>query len=966
MRLPAAKGPATACLALALLLGALSAPAAQADFGFLPGAEGFEVEASNEDGSPDTQAGSHPFELTTTVNFKLGDEFPGQPGVPFSDGDVKDLRIELPPGLIENPNALARCTAAQFHTPRLSPFEASRSGESCPDRSQAGVVAVRSSFGGGSTRYFGVFNLDPPPGVPAELGFAPYGEPITLTPHIRGAQGEYAVSLDSSNISQTVDLYGLSLRIWGIPWRLIHNTERGNCLNEAEPSFPWAKCSTGRPRFFPPRAYLTLPTSCAGPLAFAVSAESWQQGTTATATSLGPSALEGCGALGPQTTASALPTTVQAASASGLDFELAANQEGLISPTGRAPSQIRKAVLTLPEGITINPSLGAGLGVCTPAQYAAESASPAPGAGGPNAAKIGDVLLQSPLFEETVPGSLYLAQPDDPATSAPGAENPFNSLLALYIIARSQARGILVKVAGEVSADPGSGQLTASFDNLPQLPYTRFRLHFREGQRSALLTPPACANYSAHTDLTPWLDPNAQIHDSSQFQIAAGAGGGLCPSGGAPPFRPAAKAGTLNVNAGSYSPFYLHLTRTDAEQEITSYSAQLAPGLLGKIANIPYCPEAAIEASKTQSGTESKEQPLCPQASEIGHTIAGYGVGPVLAYAPGKLFLAGPYHGAPLSVVAIDSALVGPFDLGTVVIRSAIEVDRRSARVSVDSAGSDPIPHILQGIPLHLRDIRVYIDRPNFTLNPTSCDPFTITSALSGSGARFSDPSDDSTASASNPFQVAFCSSLGFKPRFSIRLQGATKRGGHPSLKAVYRPRAGDANIASAAVTLPPTEFLAQSHIHGICTGPQLRAQACPPGSVYGKARAFTPLLAKPLEGPVYLRSSDSALPDLGVSLKGQGIAIVLEGRIDSSHAGIRARFEGLPDAPVSKFVFTLEGGRRAILENGGADLCAGAPPAKARLIGQNNRGSALSPALEAKCKKQRPGRAKHKRGGRG
>jgi hypothetical protein len=504
----------------------------------------------------------------------------------------------------------------------------------------------------------------------------------------------------------------------------------------------------------------------------------------------------------------------------------------------------------------------------------------------------------------------------------------------------------------------------ASFDKLPQLPYTNLKVHFREGQRSPLATPGACGAYATGIDLSPWRAPGTVVHASSPFAIAAGIGGGPCPSGTAP-FAPQAQAGTLNSNAGSYTPFYLHLTRTDVEQEITSYSATLPPGLTGKLAGIPYCPDSAIETAKRRGGFEEAERPSCPAASEIGHTVAGYGLGPVLSFAPGGLYLAGPFHGSSFSIVAIDSATVGPFDLGVVVVRSAIKVDRQTAQVSIDSAGSDPIPHIIDGIPIHLRDVRVYISRPDFTLNPTSCERFSVASSLNGSGQRFSDPADDTVATATSPFQAFNCGALRFAPKLSLKLRGGTKRGDYPSLRAEVRPRRGDANIASAVVTLPPSEFLAQNHLGTICTRAQFAREACPPRAVYGRARAFTPLLDQPLEGPVYLRSSSNPLPDLVAALRGggAGIAIDVVGRIDSFHGGLRGTFDVLPDAPVSKFVMTLNGGRRGILVNA-EDVCAAPQSATARLVGKNNLGERLRPRLKARCPKHH--RKHAKKGARG
>jgi hypothetical protein len=928
-------------------------------FGFRPGADGFEVRATEPDGSADNRAGSHPYALTTKINLNLAGEFAGQPGAAFSDGDLRDLQLELPPGLIENPSAVLQCSQAEFHTSRESPFESSLAGESCPGASQIGVVTVRSSFAGGSTRHFGVFNLTPPPGAPSQIGFSPYGVPIVLTPTVNGVEGSYAVNLNLEDFSQRFDLLGLELTMWGAPWKLSHDRERGNCLNEGNPGDPYGKCSVGRPLNHRPKAYLTLPASCGAPLTFTARATSWQQPESVEAVSVArgeggqPLPLEGCGqlALSFNESASVLPTGELASTPTGLDFNLEIDPAALTNPDLLAPSQAKKAVVTLPEGVTINPSLAAGLGSCTPAQYAAESLS-SNSAGCPTASKIGTLSVISPLFEGAVSGSVYLAEPDDPATPAPESENPFDSLLAVYLVARSAERGVLVKVAGRIDTDPSSGRIVATFDDLPQLPYTDFKVHFREGNRSPLLTPPSCGSYDTSTAISPWMEPTASRDVGSHFTISKGVSGGACPNG-ISPFAPAAQAGMLNAQAGAYTPFYLHLTRTDADQEITSYSAKLPPGLLGAIAGVPFCSDAAIEAAKQQTGFETEEEPPCPAASEIGRTETGYGVGSVLAFAPGRLYLAGPYKGSPLSIVAVDAAVVGPFDLGTIVIRSAIDVDRSTAQISIDSAASDPIPHILRGIPLRLRDIRVYIDRPHFTLNPTNCESSSVVSSLTGAGARFSDPSDDPTATVSDPFRVLFCSSLPFAPKISLRLKGGTKRGDFPSLRAEVRPNRGDANIGRAEVTLPRSEFLEQAHLRNLCTRTQYAAGRCPADSVYGHAVAYTPLLSEPLRGPVYLRSSDHPLPDVVAALQGRGIPIDVVGHIDSYRGGLRGRFDVLPDAPVTKFVFVLNGGRKGVLVNS-KNLCAAPNYALARFLGQNNIGEVTRPRVQVKCRKHR------------
>jgi hypothetical protein len=937
-----------------------------AGFGFLPGPEGFKVEAATSDepdASPATLAGSHPFAFVAEANFRLAGESQGQPGVPVTDGDLRDFEVDLPPGLFANPLALPRCSQAEFHTPRVSPYETSASGESCSKLSQVGVMTVRSSAEGGSTRTFGIFNLDPPPGYPAEFGFNAFGVPVAVKPTISEANGTFSLRLSLKDFPQRLDLYGFRIAVWGVPWDSSHDEQRGDCLNEHDRFKGYSKCGIEPPKVFAPvEPYLTLPTSCEEPLKFAVRATSWQQPDVVQVTAEQPQKLEQCDRLSFEPDPVARLSLSRTTSPTGFDFTLTGNAAGLIRPGARARSQVRDAVVSLAEGVTINPSLGAGLGVCTPAEFAAE-ATLSTVTNCPNSSKIGEVTIESPLIEAPILGSVYIAEPDDPATGEPGAENPFDTLIAVYMVARSPQQGLVARASGEIVPNPVTGRLVARFVNLPQLPYSRFNVHFRDGQRSPLATPAKCGIYSTHLDVNSWLSTEEHMSIDAPFQLDSGIGAGPCP-GDVEPFSPQAQAGTLNRNAGAYTPFYLNLTRTDAEQEITSYSAELPPGLLGKIAGIPYCPDAAIAAAKEKTGSEEAEHPSCPGASQIGHTVSGYGLGSDLAYATGGLYMAGPYGGQPFSIVAIDSANVGPFDLGVVVVRSAIRVNPLTAQASIDSAASDPIPHILAGIPIHLRDIRVYIDRPNFILNPTNCNRFTAFSTLTGAGQRLSDPSDDVTAAAAYPFQVSNCSALPFKPRLSLRLKGGKKRGDMPELIATLRPRPGNANIREASVTMPPTAFLAQSNLRSICTRPQFAQHRCPTDSVYGHALAVTPLLGQPLEGPVYLRSSDHALPDLVAELRGGGVSVEVVGQIDSKNGGLRARFKVVPDAPVKKFVMRLDGGKKSLIENATDNICAPLQHASAEFVGQNNVGIRMRPALVPigcgkQGHKQKKGRAK-------
>ena len=917
---------APCAILLAVSLAAVLPAAAQADFGI----EAFDATLLAEGGGPATEAGSHPVSLELSIGLAHAGA--------FAEGDLRDLEMDLPPGLLVNPNAVPYCSQADFLTPRSSPWEASLSGESCPDNTQVGTVTVDSSFAGGESRTFGIFNLAPPPGAPVELAANPYGAPLIFVPRVRQGEGDYGFTLQARDVSQLVSISSLRLSLWGSPWALLHNDRRGNCLNEEEPSFGWAKCSVGRPFKTPSRAYLTLPSTCEDPLSFDARAVSWQ-GASTSASSQVPT-LEDCRTLAFEPRAGAVLINPRTSSPSGYRFEIAVDTSGVTAPGLRAPAPVRRAFIRLPEGVTINPAVGSGLGVCTPAQYEAETATSPAGAGCPNQAKIGDFTVRSPVVAGALEGSIYLAAP---------FQNPSGGLLAIYLVAKNPQRGFRVKVAGSLNADPVTGRLTADFDRLPQLPYSQLVFFFREGQRSPLATPAGCGSYSTAAELTSWSDPALVARASLPLSVAAGIGGGPCPHG-SPPFAPGVAGGSLNSQAGAYAPFYLHLTRRDGEAEITSYSATFPPGLLGKLAGVPLCPEAAIAAAASRSGLAERESPACPQASKIGRTYSGYGVGPVLSYAPGNLYLAGPYHGAQVSVVAIDSALVGPFDLGTIVIRSAIRIDATTAQARIDSGGSDPIPHILDGIPIHLRDVRVYIDRPGFTLNPTSCDPEAISSTLTGSAVALGLPGPDVEATSSAPYQAFNCGALGFRPRISLRMRGPHRRAQRPSLRVVVRPRSGNANIGAAAVTLPASIFLNQAHIRSVCTRPHLAADRCPPNSAYGEAAAFTPLLDQPLRGKAYLVSSDNLLPDLVFALRGEGFAVNLAGRIDSAKGGrLRATYASVPDAPVSRFVVRMFGGKRGILENGD-DLCTAPAAVATRFLAHSNRGWIGRPLLRAKC----------------
>jgi hypothetical protein len=702
----------------------------------------------------------------------------------------------------------------------------------------------------------------------------------------------------------------------------------------------------------PETPFLTLPGTCSGPESIKWEAASWLHPEIVLEETFAlhddgepplPLSFKGCEKLTFEPRTETIPTTALAESGTGLDFNVDFNDEGLLNPDGLAESQAKKAEVTLPDGVTINPSIGEGLGVCTPGDYADETLG---SQGCPNSSKVGTLHIDTPIADEGVEGSVYLAQQDDPTTANPGAENPFDSLIALYLVLKNTNLGAIVKLPVRVEPDPQTGQLVATVDNMPQIPFNHFNFHFKEGIRPALITPNACGAYTVEAKFWPWATPDRPVTTTSSFEITQGKDGGACPPGGVPPFKPAFEAGATNNNAGSFSPFIMRLIREDGEQDLTKFSAILPPGQVGSLAGVDKCPDVAVAIAKSKTGRQEQADPSCPANSLIGHTLAGAGVGAALTYVPGEIYLAGPYKGAPLSVVSITPAVAGPFDAGTVAVRLGLDLNPKTAEVEVDGAASDPIPHILKGIVLKLRDLRVYVDRPNFTLNPTSCDESSAKATLFGSYLDVFNPADDVPVNLKTRYQAANCLNLGFKPKLALNLKGGTKRGGHPGLKALYKPRKGDANLEGLVVRLPRSAFLDQAHIRTICTRVQFAEDNCPKAAQYGYIKAWTPLLEEPLQGPVWLRSSNHKLPDLVFDLHGL-VDVEVATRIDSQKGGIRATVEDAPDAPLSKVELRMQGAKKGLIINS-RNLCDSTSKANVQFSGHNGKQYTANPVMRA------------------
>jgi hypothetical protein len=547
------------------------------------------------------------------------------------------------------------------------------------------------------------------------------------------------------------------------------------------------------------------------------------------------------------------------------------------------------------------------------------------------------------LFVAWLGGSRYPASPlKGSVYLAKQSENKFGSLLAIYMAINDAQTGLVIKLPGKIQADAQTGQVTASFDENPQLPFEDLRVDLFGGARAALITPSSCGTYTTRTELTPWSAPASgpPATPSDSFQITSGPNGQPCPKGG---FNPKLSAGTANPVAGNFSPFLLKLSREDGTQILNGLNVTMPPGLTGRLKGIPYCPDSALAGIPTAEGTGAAQlaSPSCPAASQVGTVSVGAGAGPSPFYVnTGKAYLAGPYKGAPLSLAVVTPALAGPFDLGNVMVRAALQVNPETAQIT---AVSDPIPTILHGIPLDLRSVAVSIDRDRFTLNPTSCDPMSFSGSATSPAGAF--------APLSDRFQVGSCERLGFKPKLALRFSGPTHRSSHPRLRATLQMPNGEANVRKATVTLPKTEFLENAHIQTICTRVQYRAQACPKQSIYGYAKAWSPLLDKPLQGPVYLKSSNHELPDLVASLDGQ-IHVDLAGRIDSVNKRIRNTFWAVPDAPVSKFVLTMKGGNKGLLVNN-TELCKTTPRARVQFDAQNGKFHDSNPVVKTDCGKK-------------
>ncbi len=861
------------------------------------GIEGLGAELSS------TAAAMHPdFKSTIALNH-----FFNENGTLNEEGArTEEVAVSLPAGLVGNPNAIPKCTTGQ-----LVAF-------SCPIASQVGIAKVRVTWISGNPADKGkltepLYNLRPPhPNKElARFGFvAAY--PVFIDIKVRTAS-DYGVTATVQGPSGLVSLVIAETTLWGNPADPVHDKLR---LTPKEANFCSTACEAPggeRSSGIEPedrKAFMINPSACQE-MEMGVAVKSYQlPGDVFTAsTPFEPGPITGCEGLPFDPSFTATPTNPTAGAPTGLKTTLQIPQhEG---EEEAATATMREAKVTLPEGMTIAAGAADGLAACSDEEVGYHEEVDA---NCPDASKLGVATITSPALPKPLQGTLYQRTPEE------------GRLFGLWLV--TDDLGLHVKLPGEIEADKETGHLTAVFTDLPQVPVSQIEINVWGGDRAPLKNPDSCGTYETSYTFTPHSNDPA-VSGSSQMTIDQG-----CNTGG---FSPRLSAGATNPVAGAFSPFVFDITRQDGEQNLSALQITLPEGELAKLAGVPLCPDEAAAIG------------ACPAASQIGRLNVAVGPGPAPLWLPqpGRdptaVYLGGPYKSAPFSVITVVPAQAGPFDLGAVVVRSALDVDPVTAQAIVKT---DPLPQFIEGVAAIYRRVHVVVDRPGFSLNPTDCSEMQVTSTLTSAKGAIANPA--------SRFQVDGCKALGFKPKLSLRLKGGTKRGDYPALSATVKARPGDANIGRVSVALPHSAFLAQEHIQTICTRVRFAANTCPKGSVYGRAKAWTPLLDQPLEGPVYLRSSDNPLPDLVMALKGQ-IEVNLVGRIDSHNEGIRTTFDRVPDAPVTKFVLRMRGGKKSLLVNS-TDLCKGRHRSTVRMRGQNGRRADSRPVLRSGgCKKKKP-----------
>jgi hypothetical protein len=875
------------------------------------GIENYEVAAEDAAGATETQAGAHPFQLTTTLSLNESlFNFPGRGVLPSTPALSKDLRINLPAGLIGNPVGIPQCSELDFTTHPSAEINL------CPGETAVGVAVVRVTEPNvihTITAVEPVFNLEPAKGEPARFGFQAFNVPVTLDTVVR--EGDYHVVVNATNTSQAAALLSSEVTIWGVPGDHRHDQSRGfACL--AEGAFAHGK--TCENTTVSPHAFLSLPTSCTGQLQTNVQPLAWVPGASFlsavspffTGESAGTEELKGCESLPFTPTMEVEPQEHTSNTPTGLTVDLKVPQGTTLDENGLAEANLKDTKVTLPAGMQLSASAANGLAACSLGQIGYEHENKithtyefnSVPAQCPDASKVGAVTIHTPVLEHDLHGYVYLAaQSENPALPAPG------SLFGIYIVVEDPISGVLVKLFGKVEPNPTTGQITSTFPNAPQLLFEDLKLELSNGPRASIATPRSCGNFATQALLAPWSG-TAAVELNPQFNIASGPHGTPCAS--PQPFNPGITAGTTNNQAGAFTPFSLTLIRPDTDQQVKSLSVTLPAGLAGIVKNVAQCPEAQANA-----GT-------CGPESLIGHATASSGLGSdPFTITGGRVYLTEKYKGAPFGLSIVIPAKAGPFDFGNVVTRSTITVDRNTAAITITTpdvptmVNTDRYPNGV-GVPVQLRRIDVMVERPEFQFNPTNCSPLKITGAIGGD--------QGASAPIAVPFQATNCSKLPFAPTLTAETSSNVTKINGTSLVVKVTSGPGQANIGKTKIVFPEQLPSRLTTIQKACPDSVFEANpaTCPEGSIIGSATAHTPVLANPLTGPAYLVShGGAAFPDAEFVLQGEGITLVLDGKTDIKKGITSSEFNTVPDAPVSTFVVTLPAGPHSAF-TGHGDLC--------------------------------------------
>ena len=847
-----------------------------------------------------------------------------EPGVTEA---ARNVTVGTPAGIFGNPRAIDQCTSFDFALTQ------------CPSSSQAGLITLHANYEGDPNKLLGtapLYNLDPGDNTPALFGFLvpTLDIPITIPVSVRTA-GDFGLSFTVSNITQLTPLAKAELTFWGFPASEEHDGQRFPKGGPGEPAGCPAEegtgCISGTDAAITVRPFIDNPTICTEePLPVTLDVQSYQDPShLAHAETTYPPMVD-CEKETFKPVLYATPTSNETDSASGLDVVLSTPQ-----PLGFAatPSELRAATVTLPEGLTINPDAADGQSACTDVEANFSSEGP-PNC--PDQSKIGTLFIHSTALAGAMEGSIYIGEPK------PGDQ------YRLYMMA--DGFGLHVKLKGSLRPDPATGQVKVFFSDLPQAPFDEFQVHLFASDRGLMATPISCRIYSTEGVFYPWNDVLPEVTSRQIFGITSGPNGGLCP-GVKRPFSPRLAAGTSSTIAGANTAFALQLDRDDGDQFLRDLNFKMPRGLTGSLRGISYCPPSAIAQAVSNPGRFEQANPSCPLSSQIGTSNVSAGPGSHPFHVTGKMYLSGPFKGAPLSLVVITPALAGPYDYGTQVVRVAIDVDQQDAHVE---AVSDTLPEIIGGIPIRMRSIRVSIDRPNFMINPTNCSSFSVDSQGIGDQGTVTD--------FSSYFHVNNCVTLRFKPKMTVRQVGtATRRAQNPRFKFDLRTRAGDANVKSLSVTLPSAFEIDQRHLGNICSEKELTANQCAGRTPIGRASTTTPLLDQPLSGSAYAVSGSGGLPRLAFILNGQVNLVPRADTKTTKDGRLQTTVAVVPDAPIGHFSLTVFGGKTGYLINT-RDICKNTPVVKVEYTAQNGKTRTQNVRVKTACKGSRKRPARHGR----